>query len=287
MQASALYALLRGQLRAAGVQNPAFEAGCLLEQTVGIRREELPLRGKTSCEEEAALRLLARRKAGEPLQYVLGKWDFMGLSFDVGPGVLIPRADTELLAETTLKFLREIPTPRVLELCTGSGCIAVSLAALCPGCRVLAADVSDTALAFARRNVARHEAEGRVTLCRLDMLAGPADGFSAGFDALVCNPPYIPRPELTAASSPLEDAVRRYEPHLALDGGTDGLDFYRAAPLWFRLLRPGGVAAFEIGFDQGPRVGRIFEQAGLTGVAVLHDLADHARVVTGYAEGTT
>lgn len=274
-----LYAHAKRELAAAGVENPAFEAGCILETRLGLRRHELALRGVETYNVGPVFEDIARRADGEPLQYILGEWDFMGLRFTVGPDVLIPRADTELLAETGLAFIKPLPAPRVLELCTGSGCVAVSLAVLHRGCSVTAVDISEKALSYARKNAAKHGAEGRIEYLRGDMLSGPGAGFSCGYDLLLCNPPYIPRGDIAG----LDDSVRCFEPVLALDGGADGLDFYRAARRWFSLLRPGGLAVFEIGCNEGPQVTELFMQAGLHEVSLKKDLAGHDRVVSGFA----
>ncbi|MDR3552996.1 MAG: peptide chain release factor N(5)-glutamine methyltransferase [Clostridia bacterium] len=283
MTAQAAYTEAKRRLAAAGIEGAAFEAACLIEKHTGLRREGLSLDGDRLIDAAGILTDLARREKGEPLQYILGEWEFMGLRFGVGPGVLIPRPDTELLVETGIDFLQSRPalceTPaRALELCTGSGCIAASLASFVPQCEVWALDCSDAALGYARENIARCGVAQRVHLLRGDMLTGACgEPLRRGFDLLLCNPPYIRSGELPL----LDESVRGYEPLLALDGGGDGLDFYRAAPVWLALLKPGGMAAFETGFDQAGIVAQILADAGLGGIRIRKDYAGFERVVSG------
>lgn len=275
------YDLLKRRLSETGVENAAFEAACILEKHTGLRRADLPLRGNAETDAEPLFADAERRAAGEPLQYILGEWEFMGLPFRVGPGVLIPRADTELLAETGISFLKSQPGEklRALDLCTGSGCLAVSLAAFEKRCVAAAADLSPAALSFARENAEKNGVAKRVAVLRANMLTGECSvPPGRGLDLLVCNPPYIPSGDLSG----LDPSVRLFEPRLALDGGGNGLDFYRAARLWLPLLRAGGMAAFETGFDQARQVARLLAEAGLARVQIRKDLAGIERVAYGF-----
>ena len=223
-------------------EDPTFEAACLLEHFCGANRTELLLHGDKPAEseaEQAVLSALEKRKTGEPLQYLLGEWDFMSLTLSCGEGVLIPRADTEILVEKALKVMP--PNARVLDIGTGSGAIAVSLARLGQAARVTAVDVSDKALEIARKNAENNGA---------DVEFVKSDCFSAlqgrKYDMIVSNPPYISDEEMQT----LMPEVRQ-EPELALFGGGDGLDFYRRisreAP---EHLNEGGFLLFEIGWLQ-------------------------------------
>lgn len=281
MTARALYRAIRQRLTQA--DKPAFDAACLLEKHVCLRREELPLRGDTPVAEDVCTALWAdveRRAAGEPLQYLLGEWEFMGLPFKVGPGVLIPRPETELLVEAAIAYLNVQPpdaaAPRLLELCAGSGCVAIS-AARATGCEAVCLEYSADALGYLRANIALHGLEDRVRAVEGDMLLPPRGVLSGSFDVLLCNPPYIRTEELPA----LQAEVRR-EPVLALDGGPDGLRFYRALCAWVPVLRPGGLLACEVGMGQAEDVARLLEDAGLCNVAVRNDYAGIGRMVRGY-----
>jgi release factor glutamine methyltransferase len=240
-------------LRAGGVARPAWEA-----------RQILAAQGD-------AVELARRRAGGEPLAYVLGEWDFYGLTLTITPDVLIPRPETELLVDEALAFLRRgRPGPAcVLDLCCGSGCVGLAIGANHPSVSVLSGDVSEAALGVAKGN-------GCQNILRADALAPPDQSLWGRFDALVCNPPYI------AEGEELDKSVRDYEPRLALIGGADGLDFYRSLlPGWLRVLRDGGLFAAEVGYRQGGAVRRMAEDAGLKEVAVVSDAAGIGRVVRG------
>jgi release factor glutamine methyltransferase len=282
----AVYRRAKRMLADAGVESPGFDAACLLEKHTGVARGRLPIVAgeKPGGALGAFWADVARRAAREPLQYLLGEWEFMGLRFAVGPGVLIPRPDTELLAETAVSALRGKERPVLVELCAGSGCVSVAAAVLLPACTVYSLELSDEAAGYLRRNCARHGVEERVHPVKGDMLdPGACAGLpgKAGADALICNPPYIPSGEIAS----LQPEVARHEPRLALDGGPDGLTFYRAAGSWFSLLHPGGLAAFEVGAGQARAVAALFEKAGLADVRILKDCGGVERVVAGKRAG--
>ncbi len=274
MTRRAWYAAAVDRLTAAGCEDAAFDAKCLLEDIDGLPRGHLP--DDTPLTAQAALdNALAERADGRPLQYILGEWDFLTLTLAVGEGVLIPRADTECLCETAARLLREADSPRVLDLCAGSGCVGLGLASLCPTAQVTAVELSNDALPYLRENVARYPAYA-VTVAQANVLTDAA-AFSDGWDAIVSNPPYIPSADLPA----LMREVRR-EPTVALDGDADGLKFYRAiAADWMPKLREGGVCAVEVGIGQAADVAALFAAAGLTDVAIIRDLGGVARVVCG------
>lgn len=264
------------RLRDSGCEDAAFDARCLLEDFGGLARGHAPDATPLTDEQTAALsRALDERAAGRPLQYILGEWDFLTLTLKVGEGVLIPRADTECLCEEAARRLAGMDSPRVLDLCAGSGCVGLGLASLCPSAQVTAVELSDAALSYLRENVARYP-QYAVTVKKADVLQDAA-AFDGGFDAILSNPPYI----LTADLAGLMREVRR-EPTMALDGDADGLKFYRAiAEQWLPKLRDGGVCAVEVGIGQAADVAALFTAAGLADVRVLRDLGGVERVVSG------
>ena len=248
------------ELAAAGCVSAAAEADWLLEE----------------AEDEGALRaMVARRAAGEPLQYVIGWAPFGRLRLAVGPGVFVPRPETEGLADRAATRLRAAgPSPVGVDVCAGSGAIACFLAAEVPGARVLATELDPGALAWARGNAERFGVE---------LLAGDLDDplpaeLAGRVDVLCANVPYVP----TTAIATLPTDVRDHEPRLALDGGPDGLDAYRLlAGEILRVLKPAGMFAVEIGHDQSSAVEALFNQAGAQNVRTIKDLSTNDRVVTG------
>ena len=237
------------QLAASGCPDPEIDARWMAEDTLGMSRTDLKFEGDRAVSAEALAQLeamLERRRAGEPVQYILGSADFMGLKFQVGPGVLIPRQDTETLVEAALIALQTLgDSPSVLDLCAGSGCIGLSLASLAPHARVTLADASREALEIARRNM--HALSVKAELRHGDLFAAVG---RERFDLIASNPPYIPRGELAELQREVQ-----YEPRLALDGGPDGLDFYRRiAGEAERHLNPGGSIYLEVGMGQAPAV---------------------------------
>lgn len=209
------------------------------------------------CEKMASY--TARALGGEPLAYILEEWDFYGMTLYVNRDVLIPRDDTCAVTELAMKralFLEQ--DPRILDLCTGSGCIGLAIARKVKDARVTLADISREALAVARRNASNQHLSGRVSCVQADAL-GQAPGFLGTFDLIVSNPPYVRTDEMAG----LQPSVRDFEPALALDGGPDGLDFYRAiVKNYAGCLKPGGWLCFEFGMGQGDRVCEILEQGG-------------------------
>ena len=212
----------------------------------------------------------------EPLAYVLGEWEFYGLDLYVDHNVLIPRDDTCAVAALAIKqalFLNQ--DPRVLDLCCGSGCIGLAIASRVKDARVTLADISRDALAVAKKNIVRHKMSGRVSCVSADALK-PAHPFLGKFDLIVSNPPYITGEEMQQ----LPRSVDAFEPHLALYGGDDGLDFYRSIAENFRpALKPGGYLCFEFGMGQGDDVCRILEENGYTILERSRDYNERERAV--------
>ena len=263
-------------LTAVGCEDSAFDARCLLEDLGGMPRggaaDDTPLTGPQTETLDTAL---AQRIAGRPLQYILGQWDFLTLTLQVGEGVLIPRPDTELLCETAARWLQGKSAPRVLDLCAGTGCVGLGVASLTPGAAVTAVELSEDALPYLQENVRRYPALD-VTVRQGDVLAD-WDAYPAGWDAILSNPPYIPTGDLPG----LQREVR-HEPTMALDGSADGLRFYRViAEHWCRKLAPGGFCAVEVGIGQAADVAALFAAAGLANTEIYPDLAGIPRVVLG------
>ena len=219
---------------------------------------------------------VSRILAGEPLAYVLGQWDFYGMTLQVNSGVLIPRDDTCAVTELAIKkalFLDS--SPRILDLCTGSGCIGLAIAHRVKDARVTLADVSQEAMAVAKKNISLQKLSGRVSCVRADALGEPAT-FLGKFDMIVSNPPYITTQEMEE----LPVSVKDFEPHLALHGGADGLDFYRAiAANYAKAMKPGGYLCFEFGMGQGDAVCEILETNGYTVLERSRDYNDRERAV--------
>ena len=230
--------------------------------------------GEETCEkvEKAIKRLLNN----EPLAYVLGEWEFYGLPLYVNENVLIPRDDTVAVAQLAINQAIFLPgNPRVLDLCTGSGCIGLAIASRVKDARVTLADISKDALEIAKKNIARHKMTGRVSCMQVDAMR-PAPAFLGKFDMIVSNPPYITKAEMPQ----LQDSVKLFEPHLALCGGEDGLDFYRAIVENFSAaLKPGGFLCFEFGEEQGDDICRILEENGYTILERSRDYNDTERAV--------
>ncbi len=262
------------RLQAAGCEDAAFDARCLLEDIGGMPRGQAPDDTPLSAEEQERLSLaLNKRREGYPLQYLLGEWEFLTLTLSVGEGVLIPRPDTEVLCEEAARRLGK--APQVLDLCAGSGCVGLGVASLRPDAVVTVVELSDKALPYLRDNIARYPSL-QVTAVQGDVLSDAAR-FPDGYDAILSNPPYIPTGDLAG----LQREVH-HEPTMALDGDVDGLRFYRViADVWSRKLRSGGLCAVEVGIGQAPAVAALFTAAGLTDVQSVRDLAGVERVVLG------
>ena len=217
-----------------------------------------------------------RLMAGEPLAYILQEWDFYGMRLFVNPNVLIPRDDTCAVTALAIKYALFLShDPRILDLCTGSGCIGLAVAHRVKDARITLADVSQEALAVAKRNAVGQKLTARVSCVHADALAEPAS-FLGKFDMIISNPPYITGSEMLE----LPDSVSKYEPHLALFGGDDGLDFYRSIASKYRnALRPDGYLCFEFGSGQGDDVCEILEMNGYTILERARDYNDRERAV--------
>ena len=281
---SEMYIALRNRLRDAGIEAAALEARLIAATAAGKSTEKLlrDMRYYATDEvERRAEEMVQRRLAGEPVAYITGVWEFRGLPMEVSRDVLIPRIDTEVLAELAIKYLRGTGRldARVLDLCSGTGCIGCAIAAELPRVRVVLADVSAAAMDISRRNVERNGLGGRVSFLPADVMKLPPL-MTGSFDLVVSNPPYIPTVEIMT----LDPSVRDYEPVWALDGGEDGLDFYRAIlKNWASVIRQGGELMFEVGEDQAERVKDLMRMAGLREARSFPDTQNIQRVVAAKA----
>ncbi len=260
-------------LRGEGIADAATDALLLIEHVTGMDRNGLLLHGSEGVpadKEEEYLELVGKRAAHIPLQHITGHQEFMGLDFFVNEHVLVPRFDTECLVEEAMLCVED--GMKVLDMCTGSGCVIISLARYKNDLEAVGCDISEEALKLARKNA---EANGAcVKFLRSDLY----EAVDGAFDVIVSNPPYIRTSEI----GELMEEVRDHEPLMALDGGEDGLDFYRRlmAGADDHLL-PGGVILFETGFDQGEAVSSLMKEHGYKDVSVVKDLAGNDRVVRG------
>lgn len=261
------------ELEKENIADAKLDAWYLLQMACGIDRNFYYLHEEEEIPEEhlSTFQITVKKRTEHvPLQYIIGEQEFMGLKFKVNSNVLIPRQDTETLVEEALKHIK--PGMKVLDLCTGSGCIIVSIAKNVPDIVCFGTDISKQALLVAKENAKRNDVE--VELKRSDLF----DNITGTFDVIVSNPPYI----ATAEIASLMPEVRDFEPIEALDGKEDGLYFYRIIiEKSMDFLNPDGYLCLEIGYDQGSAVSLLMKQAGFTDVIVLKDLAGLDRVVKG------
>jgi release factor glutamine methyltransferase len=261
-----------------GIENPRADAQILLAHVLKCKKVDLIVRYNeepTEAERTRFRELIQRRVAGWPVAYLVGSRDFYLLTFEVSPEVLVPRPETETLVLESLSLLKPLKSPTVLDIGTGSGCIAISIAHQKADAHVTAIDISPDALNVARRNASRHNVTGRITFLQGDLF-GPLKGGET-FDLVVSNPPYIAHPEFAS----LAPDVRDHEPRVALDGGYDGLAFYRRIAVDVgRFLKPGSRLLMEIGYTQDMAVRELLAaQNDLETLPSLKDMGGHARVV--------
>lgn len=263
-------------LEDSGKENAGFDARCLMEHLLGVNTTEFMLKREEQADTHTFneyMKLIRRRATGEPLQYIIGKWEFMDSEFFVGEGVLIPRPETELLIDFAVDFLKDKENPIVFDLCSGSGCIAVSVAKAVKNSKVFAVEKYDKAFGFLTKNIAHNNVK--------NVEAVKGDLFDSELlkdiqpDLILSNPPYIRSDEIPM----LQQEVRR-EPQTALDGGKDGYDFYRAlASIWLPRLKKCGAMAVECAEDQADEISQMFFLSR-SRVNIINDLSGFPRVVT-------
>ena len=265
------------RLKAGRIDSPAIDARLLLEVAAGVGRTDIltdPHRALTPDQAAAYEAMIDRRLKREPVSRILGRKGFWKIMLNVTPDVLSPRPDTEAILDVVMLAFPPQAAFQMIDLGTGSGAILLATLAERPAARGMGTDISAEAIAVAKENAANLDLDARASFLRTEW----ATGFGPGtFDLVVSNPPYIPSGDIAG----LDPEVREHDPHLALDGGPDGLQAYRElAPEIRRILKPDGVFAVEIGWDQGPQVRALFEAAGFAEVKVVKDLSNRDRVVT-------
>ena len=276
-----IYLETRNALRASGIEGYTLEARLLVATAAGKSVAELlrDINLYTTAAIDAEVQELTRRRlAGEPVAYITGAWEFYGLPMITNTDVLIPRMDTEKLVDTVKElFTGRKMDARILDLCCGSGCITCAIGHEMPATRLVAIDISANALDVCRRNIAATKLISRVICMQADALSSPPLGIG-DFDMIVSNPPYIPSEEIKT----LDSSVKDFEPVWALDGGTDGLKFYKAIiKYWKSLLRPGGYLLFEVGEGQAQPVSEMLQAAGFSYTDTRKDTLGIDRVVFG------
>lgn len=266
-------------LKNAGIESSRLDAEVLLMYVLKKDRTFLimePSYQLSTEENDEFFRVINERASGKPVSYITGEKEFMGLTFGVCEDVLIPRPDTEILVEEGIEILKNCDEKSFLDMCSGSGAIAVSLAYYVPGSRGLGVDISLGAIDAARKNSEKNGTDDRVEFVQGDLFDAVPGNMK--FELIASNPPYIRRDVIKELMADVKD----YEPALALDGGQDGLFFYRRiVPEAVRRLKPGGSLILEIGHDQGKDVSALLQRAGFADIRILKDLAGLDRVVCG------
>ena len=268
---------IRERLQKAGIEDFEYESWVLLEWKLHIDRAEFYMNPNGEVKQELLEDLeevLLKREQRVPLQYLMGECEFMGFDFSVDERVLIPRQDTETLVETVLKI--KLPeNPKILDLCSGSGCIAVSLALNIKNADVTAVEISDKAAEYIKKNAELNNTD--LNIVKDDVLSEKTAAIFSGIDAIVCNPPYLTAEDMKS----LQKEVT-FEPETALFGGKDGLDFYRSiTKIWKDCLKSGGILAYEIGMGQEDAVMKILEENNFINIEMTEDLSGIIRVVRG------
>jgi release factor glutamine methyltransferase len=278
---------LEKRLAVAGNGNPKRSVEELAAHVLGCKPLEIYFKEVFAAQEAELEKLIARAEQGEPIQYIIGHVDFRGLEIACDRRALIPRPETELLVDIVLDKVDEASslveqrqdaaaTLKIVDVCTGTGCIGLALADALPKANVVGIDISPEALTLAKENAARLGLSGRFQCLENNLLEGVEEN---SFDIVVSNPPYI----LSKAWKKLDGTVKEFEPQLALDGGDDGLDLIR--PLVeqaAKVLKPGGGLFLEIGYDQGDAVFQCLENSGFQNVEIIQDYAGHDRIVAGF-----
>ncbi len=268
---------VRAILTKSGMSNEtaAFESDVLVKQ-VCQTKDGAALYWDTPIDstQMSKLEVMAQKRSkGEPLQYICGSWEFYGLEFSVGKGVLIPRQDTETLVETVLDLRNGAAKTKLLDLCSGTGCIPIAIAHHLSGVTGVCVELSSEALPFLQQNLIQHRAQ--LEIVQSDVLAPPKVLTAQRFDVITCNPPYLTKTDMQHLQREVQ-----FEPEMALYGGTDGLDFYRQLiPLWTPCLVPDGWLVFEVGKGQAMAVESLLCQAGMRACRMIPDLAGIVRVV--------
>lgn len=282
MTLNSVYRKGKELLEKADIQDADFDSLYLLEHFFGADRTALILHGDKKAEISACEKFFSaidERASGKPLQYIVGKWTFMGFDFLVGEGVLIPRDDTEIVVEVACEYLqnlKNVKNPRIIDLCSGSGAIAIALAKMFPNSDVTALEYSDNAIEYLKKNIELNNAEN-VKVYKGDVTSCSDDFENEGFDLVISNPPYIESEEIDTLQAELQ-----FEPRMALDGGSDGLYFYRIiTEKWASKVKFGGMLAYEVGEEQFEPVSLMVLNEGYADVTYKLDLQNFKRTVSG------
>ncbi len=272
------FAQTKTRLAQSGIESPEFEARVIFEELFGRNFGLDILMGRLerglSDEESARLEdIISRRISGEPLQYIIGEWEFYGLDFKVGKGVLIPRQDTETLVDAALDLLQGVKQPKILDLCSGTGCIPIAMSYHLEDAQIYAVELYDEAYGYLEANIANHG--NKVKPYRLDVLDESSARQFSGLDMITCNPPYLTGEDMRGLQKEVS-----YEPETALYGEGDGLEYYRIIPkIWRDSLHDGGYIVFEIGSAQAESVFAILKDCGYSDISVIKDYCGRDRVV--------
>ena len=277
MKISELIAYGKSNLEISNNENALFDTLCILEQATGLNKTAIYLNADNNAEKEAERCFktsIRRRSKGEPLQYILGKWEFMGMDFSVGPGVLIPRPETELLVELAVEEIRNRNIKTVVfDICAGTGCIGICVAKLCPNAHVFLLEKSSVALEYLLTNNNSYQLKN-TTIIAGDLFSGFHASNLPKPDIILSNPPYVCSTEIEYLQSELA-----FEPREALDGGSDGFDFYKAInDLWEPNINPGGILALECGEAQAEKLSGLFAHSD-NQVSILCDYNKIKRIV--------
>lgn len=271
------YNTTKQRLKKVGIEDYVFEAKEIIKAVTGLNASQiLTLYNKrlSEYEENNLTAVIHQREIRYPLQYIFGRWDFYGRSFFVGPGVLVPRADTETLVDEALDYLKGINNPKILDLCAGSGCIGITLAKEIPESEVYLVEKYDEALNYLNKNIRLNNCENAFAV-KGDIFEGALN--DKEYDLIVSNPPYIPKKEMEIISP-----ETRFEPETALLAEDDGLQFYKAiVKRYTPCLKKGGMLAFEFGIDQAGKIEKILKTEGFTDIKIKKDLNGKQRVITG------
>ncbi len=265
-------------LKAAGIENYANEALWLVEKATGLKRNEIILKGANQLSDNENNKLdeyISRRLDGEPLQYIIGEWEFFGLAFKVGKGVLIPRQDTEALVEAVLDYIKDKYNPEIIDLCSGSGCIAIALDKNIANAKIHAVELSDDAIFYLNQNIVSNDSD--VTLFKGNVLDMATAGLYKNIDLIVSNPPYLNENDMNQLQREVS-----FEPEMALFAEDNGVYFYKEITrLWKICLKKGGMIAFECGINQHNDIKLILEDNGFENICFKEDLCGIIRVVSG------